>query len=375
VLCLAAVACGGPADAPRGGNLVSEASAEGGITLPQPLDATPAYLLAPETDADPKDLARLERVPGVEIVVSASLRRVTVEGPGGAQTLRVAAIDPLEYRSVAPESSSEAEFVWTSLLGGEAVLTFEAAERLGIDGGGTITIEGAGDIEVGAFADNQTPNIADVVVDRSVGHQMSSTADPLLTVGVAPGTPLDALGAELKEVLPGARLVPLIPPELTSNPDPSVGDGSAGGGVIGRMNFKVLDDGFIRPDPDWVTSNIATSTVPIVGEVSCHRLMIPQLHAALSEIEAKDLAPLIRSDDYGGCYVPRFIDRNPELPLSMHAFGLAIDLNVSTNQLGTGGDLDPRIVRIFERWGFTWGGAWTRPDPMHFELARLVETG
>jgi len=103
--------------------------------------------------------------------------------------------------------------------------------------------------------------------------------------------------------------------------------------------------------------------------------MIPQLHAALSEIEAKDLAPLIRSDDYGGCYVPRFIDRNPELPLSMHAFGLAIDLNVSTNQLGTEGDLDPRIVRIFERWGFTWGGAWTRPDPMHFELARLVEPG
>jgi hypothetical protein len=35
--------------------------------------------------------------------------------------------------------------------------------------------------------------------------------------------------------------------------------------------------------------------------------------------------------------------------------------------------MDPRIVKIFEKWGFVWGGYWDRPDPMHFELARLIE--
>jgi hypothetical protein len=56
----------------------------------------------------------------------------------------------------------------------------------------------------------------------------------------------------------------------------------------------------------------------------------------------------------------------------MHAFGLAVDLNVSTNGLGTRGDMHADIVRIFEKWGFRWGGWWSRPDPMHFELAQIV---
>ena len=55
--------------------------------------------------------------------------------------------------------------------------------------------------------------------------------------------------------------------------------------------------------------------------------------------------------------------------------GLALDLNVPTNQRGTRGDMDPRVVAIFKRWGFRWGGEFhTVPDPMHFELAALVRT-
>jgi hypothetical protein len=299
-----------------------------------------------------------------------------ISGPEGSETLRVATVDPLEYRSIAPVATNEAEFVWTSLLSGEAVLTFDAAEDLGIDGGGTIEMDGGRSMEVGAFADNQTPNIADVVVDQD-GRQVEGAGDQVLTVGVQPGTSLDALGTALSGELPDSKFVPLIPPDLMSNPDPLTGsmdDASSGGGIIGTMNYKILDDGFIKPEQAWVDSNISTATVSIIGEVTCHRLLIPQLQAALSEIESAGLAGELRPDDYGGCYVPRFIDRNPSLPLSMHAFGLAVDINVSTNQLGTEGDMNPRIVEIFERWGFVWGGDWSRPDPMHFELGSLVDT-
>jgi hypothetical protein len=31
--------------------------------------------------------------------------------------------------------------------------------------------------------------------------------------------------------------------------------------------------------------------------------------------------------------------------------------------------MDPRVVEIFQRWGFNWGGLWERPDPMHFEAS------
>ena len=54
--------------------------------------------------------------------------------------------------------------------------------------------------------------------------------------------------------------------------------------------------------------------------------------------------------------------------LSHHAWGSAIDLNVSANPLGGPSHQDPRLVEVFRKWGFTWGGDWLTPDPMHFEL-------
>jgi hypothetical protein len=31
---------------------------------------------------------------------------------------------------------------------------------------------------------------------------------------------------------------------------------------------------------------------------------------------------------------------------------------------------DPRLVDVFERWGFVWGGTFIEPDGMHFEYRR-----
>jgi hypothetical protein len=140
------------------------------------------------------------------------------------------------------------------------------------------------------------------------------------------------------------------------------------------MSFRILKDGFIDPDPAWEAANIATGEVALLGTVTCHRLVFPQLHAAMTEIAEAELSSEINVDDYGGCYVPRFIDRNPNKPLSMHAFGLAFDINVSENYLGTRGDQHPKVVEILAKWGFAWGGSWDRPDPMHFEMVRLVQT-
>ncbi|HSJ50053.1 MAG TPA: M15 family metallopeptidase [Actinomycetota bacterium] len=32
------------------------------------------------------------------------------------------------------------------------------------------------------------------------------------------------------------------------------------------------------------------------------------------------------------------------------------------------------MVRVFERWGFIWGGDFVLPDGMHFEYRRAPET-
>jgi hypothetical protein len=140
------------------------------------------------------------------------------------------------------------------------------------------------------------------------------------------------------------------------------------------FTYVSLGDGMIDIDSAWVERNIVRADVPVFrGEVVCHRLMIPQLRGALQEIVDRGLDHLIDPSDYGGCWVPRHILFNPNRRLSMHAWGLAIDFNVSTNQYGARPQMDPRIVEIFERWGFVWGGRWSTPDGMHFELGALLD--
>ncbi len=54
--------------------------------------------------------------------------------------------------------------------------------------------------------------------------------------------------------------------------------------AVGTFNYTVLGGGRIAPDPAWVSSHIATETVPILGSVTCNKLIFPQLTAALNEI-------------------------------------------------------------------------------------------
>lgn len=144
--------------------------------------------------------------------------------------------------------------------------------------------------------------------------------------------------------------------------------------AIQGFRYRWFADGTIAPDPAWVAANIRTEVLPILGAATCHRLVFPQLRGAMSEIVASGLTASVHSAEYGGCYVPRFIGRDPSRPISLHTFGIAFDINVPGNQEGTRGSMDPRVVRILGKWGFAWGGSWKVPDPMHFELATLFTT-
>lgn len=70
---------------------------------------------------------------------------------------------------------------------------------------------------------------------------------------------------------------------------------------------------------------------------------------------------------YDGGYAFR-AQRGSSTKTSMHSFGAALDFNAETNRLGSAGDMDPGIVRLFEACGWTWGGRWKRKDGMHFQF-------
>lgn len=134
------------------------------------------------------------------------------------------------------------------------------------------------------------------------------------------------------------------------------------------------DRGRIESDRDWVKRNLVDHDYPVIGRVRCHRAMVEPLDAVMSEIAAAGLQSLIDVADTkraGGCFSAREI-RTPTgssgRNLSRHAWAAAIDINPSQNGFGAKANMDARLVYVFRRHGFAWGGTWSIPDGMHFEL-------
>lgn len=101
-----------------------------------------------------------------------------------------------------------------------------------------------------------------------------------------------------------------------------------------------------------------------IKHISCHKFVAENLKGVLNEIVTRGLADSLVSFD--GCWCLRYI-RGSSSVLSIHSWGLAVDFNAKTNALGTVGDMDPKIVQVFEQAGWYWGGNFTRKDPMHFQ--------
>ena len=138
--------------------------------------------------------------------------------------------------------------------------------------------------------------------------------------------------------------------------------------MFGDFQIKERDGTWITTEPSWREENIQVKRVPILGSTRCHRLMWEPLEGALNQILDEGLADTLSLQDFkksGGCYAPRRINRfDAGGSISRHAWGIAIDINTKSSY-------HPRVVEIFNSWGFAWGGTWTSPDEMHFELRDL----
>ena len=138
--------------------------------------------------------------------------------------------------------------------------------------------------------------------------------------------------------------------------------------MFGDFQIKERDGVWITTEPEWREENIQNKRMPILGITRCHRLMWEPLEGALNQILEEGLEEYLIIEEWkssGGCYAPRRINRfDAGGSISRHAWGIAIDINTKSGY-------PPRVVEIFNDWGFAWGGTWTSPDEMHFELRDL----
>ena len=138
--------------------------------------------------------------------------------------------------------------------------------------------------------------------------------------------------------------------------------------MFGDFQIKERDGVWITTEPEWREENIQNKRMPILGITRCHRLMWEPLEGALNQILEEGLEEYLSIEEWrssGGGYAPRRINRfDAGGSISRHAWGIAIDINTKSSY-------PPRVVQIFNDWGFAWGGTWTSPDEMHFELRDL----
>jgi hypothetical protein len=145
--------------------------------------------------------------------------------------------------------------------------------------------------------------------------------------------------------------------------------------IFGDIRAFIRVDGTIRPE--WERTYLASARLPSrlplswdpvtkVSTIRCHVLLVRQFEGVFQAVHDAGFWPAVH--DYGGCYNFR-PQRGSSGRLSLHAWGIAVDLNTTTNMLGETGDMSPDVIRIFEEQGFVWGGNFSRPDGMHFQFA------
>lgn len=101
-----------------------------------------------------------------------------------------------------------------------------------------------------------------------------------------------------------------------------------------------------------------------------HRIMAGPLRKAFGLLRTNMVGKELTT--YDGCFNIRLMKGSNRL--SVHSWGLAIDLNAADNPFRPDGrlvtNLSDEFVRCFLESGFEWGGLWHAPkDPMHFQLA------
>lgn len=380
-MALLGAACGPPA------RLASERDPPARLEQPAPSPQllAPVRPIAPAFQASlPDDQTALSweiaqsirAVSGVSAVARMSIGTVTIHSRAGFGDVTLASIEPFEFRPLAPVVTAEADFVWRGLAGREIFLAHEEHRQLGIQAGFHVLVKGPASeipMRVGGIASNGSPNWAGALASQSNGALLGMASPSLILVGLEPEANAESVRKQLQQRLPTVRF-----DETAASSRRAFVSGVAASRLFGSFDFIVNEDGSIFPNADWVRRYITKRSVPILGEVVCHRVMFPQLIGVLSEIEKEGLGGTIDVPDYhyqGGCFNPRLIrGDNPRRPLSMHAWGLAVDINVARNPAGQRSQQDPRMVAIFERWGFRWGGRWSPPDAHHFELAAVLKS-
>lgn len=121
----------------------------------------------------------------------------------------------------------------------------------------------------------------------------------------------------------------------------------------------------IQSHKDYTWINVYSPKKNKVTVIYCHKAMHSFLEKALNNLVSRNLLGDLK--EYGGSHCIRATRGTSNW--SAHSWALAIDINMTGNELGKTPKMSKDFAKCFTDAGFGWGGNYTRKDGMHFTIA------
>lgn len=132
--------------------------------------------------------------------------------------------------------------------------------------------------------------------------------------------------------------------------------------ALKKYGDPTLEKGMVIWD---IPTELEVGVIP--KRLYCNKDMVAPLSKAFKSLIDTGFVKELKTFD--GCFNIR--KKRGLTSMSLHSWGLAIDVNAAWNQLNMTPTLSAGFVKCFTDAGFEWGGTWKRLDGMHFELKSI----
>jgi hypothetical protein len=301
------------------------------------------------------------RVAAISAVRTGLLPAASSRRRGWVVPVEAMAVDPEAYADAAGRPGAKL----VGMLGKGVVLSKTGAALRRLQKGDRLKLDRGRWLKVGGVVEDELLAGYEVALDREVGRRYGLRRTEYVLV--LPRGPVSGLETAVRGMLKGRQLrFAVAGDERFLRGDASALPLGLVKARFGEFSLPSLRRG--GPDLAWKKRNLVTRQVPLLGSVTCHRLVVEDLAAAMADLQRRKLDQLVDAAEFrrrGGCFGQRLL-RDQDGRLSRHAWGVAVTVGVAVDAAQRRPVVDQRLVKALVAHGFAWAGRLERPAGTEF---------
>jgi hypothetical protein len=301
------------------------------------------------------------RVAAISAVRTGLLPVASSRRRGWVVPVEAMAVDPEAYADAAGRPGAKL----VGMLDKGVVLSKTGAALRRLHKGDRLKLDRGRWLKVGGVVEDELLAGYELALDREDGRRYGlRRAEYVL---VLPRGPVSGLETAVRGMLKGRQL------RFAATGDQRFLRGDASALPLGlvKARFGEFSLPSLRrggPDLAWKKRNLVTRQVPLLGSVTCHRLVIEDLAAATADLQRRKLDRLVDAAEFrrrGGCFGQRLL-RDQDGRLTRHAWGVAVTVGLAVDPAERRPEVDQRLVKTLAGHGFAWAGRLERPAGTQF---------